>query len=348
EFSAGVPVVYIASGTGYADALSAAPAAARQGGPLLLVPPTSVPAVVVAELQRLKPALIVVVGSAGAVSAQSYAHLAELAPDIRRDGGADRYATSRAVIERAFSSSASAFVATGENFPDALSASAAAGSIGAPVLLVKGRSSSISSPEAALLRTLSVTKVTVVGAASVVSAGIENSLRTVAGVDVVVRAAGADRYATAVRVNELSFTDAQRAFFAVGTGFADALAGAALAGAVGAPLYVVPKTCVSGAVRNQLSSFGTTGYTLLGGSDVLSDAVGALTVCPVVVPPAPPKPPTPPAPPKNPGDTKNCGDFATYAAALAWFKTYFPLYGDVARLDQDNDGIPCESLPGAP
>ena len=52
--------------------------------------------------------------------------------------------------------------------------------------------------------------------------------------------------------------------------------------------------------------------------------------------------------PGNPGDTKNCGDFSTYSEAKAWFDTYFPYYGDVANLDGDNDGEPCESLPGGP
>ena len=50
----------------------------------------------------------------------------------------------------------------------------------------------------------------------------------------------------------------------------------------------------------------------------------------------------------NPGNTKNCSDFSSYPAAKAWFDTYFPYYGDVARLDGDNDGEPCESLPGGP
>jgi hypothetical protein len=59
---------------------------------------------------------------------------------------------------------------------------------------------------------------------------------------------------------------------------------------------------------------------------------------------------TPPVgtPPANPGDSKNCGDFSTYAQAKAWFDTYYPYYGDVARLDGNNDLIPCESLPGHP
>ena len=55
-----------------------------------------------------------------------------------------------------------------------------------------------------------------------------------------------------------------------------------------------------------------------------------------------------PVQPSNPGDSKNCGDFSTYAEAKSWFDTYSPYYGDVARLDQDGDLIPCESLPGAP
>ena len=50
----------------------------------------------------------------------------------------------------------------------------------------------------------------------------------------------------------------------------------------------------------------------------------------------------------NPGNTKNCGDFATWAAANTWYRTYYRAYGDVAQLDADHDGIVCESLPGAP
>lgn len=52
--------------------------------------------------------------------------------------------------------------------------------------------------------------------------------------------------------------------------------------------------------------------------------------------------------PGNPGDSKNCDDFDTWAEAQAWYETYFPHYGDVARLDRDGNGIACESLPGAP
>lgn len=64
-------------------------------------------------------------------------------------------------------------------------------------------------------------------------------------------------------------------------------------------------------------------------------------------PPTSPEPEPEPAPiPANPGDSKNCGDFATQREAQAWYDRYFPYYGDIARLDgNDNDGIVCESLP---
>eukprot|EP00929_Paragymnodinium_shiwhaense_P049020 TRINITY_DN24741_c0_g1_i1.p1 TRINITY_DN24741_c0_g1~~TRINITY_DN24741_c0_g1_i1.p1 ORF type:complete len:343 (-),score=100.42 TRINITY_DN24741_c0_g1_i1:10-1038(-) len=50
----------------------------------------------------------------------------------------------------------------------------------------------------------------------------------------------------------------------------------------------------------------------------------------------------------NPGDSKNCSDFQYYEDAKAWFDIYFPLYGDVAKLDGDGDGKPCERLKRKP
>ena len=49
-----------------------------------------------------------------------------------------------------------------------------------------------------------------------------------------------------------------------------------------------------------------------------------------------------PTKPPYPGDSKNCSSFSSQAAAQAWFNTYYPWYGDVAKLDADNDLIACE------
>lgn len=53
------------------------------------------------------------------------------------------------------------------------------------------------------------------------------------------------------------------------------------------------------------------------------------------------------AAPAKPED-RNCKDFANWAEAKQFFDTYYPYYGDVAHLDGDGDGIPCESLAGSP
>jgi hypothetical protein len=50
------------------------------------------------------------------------------------------------------------------------------------------------------------------------------------------------------------------------------------------------------------------------------------------------------APPARPAD-RDCADFGTQAEAQAFYNRYLPFCGDFARLDSDNDGIVCESLP---
>jgi len=68
SFAPGVPVVYIANGYNFPDALSAAPVAGKDGAPVLLVSADSIPGAIQAELTRLKPKSIVVLGGFNAVS----------------------------------------------------------------------------------------------------------------------------------------------------------------------------------------------------------------------------------------------------------------------------------------
>ena len=46
----------------------------------------------------------------------------------------------------------------------------------------------------------------------------------------------------------------------------------------------------------------------------------------------------------NPGDSKNCTDFSKWEVAHAWYWSYRALYGDVADLDANDDGVVCEAL----
>src|SRR5205807_5529997 len=114
-------------------------AAAHEGGPMLLVPGDSIPASVQAELARLHPQEIVVLGGPAAVSDAVLAQMQLLTSppgNVRRVFGPDRYQTANAVAADAFPNAPATFVATGLNFPDALAGGVLAGRSASPLLLV--------------------------------------------------------------------------------------------------------------------------------------------------------------------------------------------------------------------
>lgn len=271
-----VPVVFIASGTNFPDALSAGPVAAALGGPLLLTNPLALPSEVTAEINRLNPDKIYVVGGTGAVSAAVYTALSSLAPEIERVSGADRYATSRAVTRLGFTTADTVYVATGTGFADALSAGAAAGTQPAPVVLVPGTASAADAETLQLITDLAATDIEVVGGTGVISNGMFASLDGVANA---VRRAGADRIATAVAVNAAAFTTSEFVYLTNAFSFPDALAGGVLATLEPGPMFTVPTTCVPAAVRSAITALGATEVRLLGGTGVLAVNVAALRTC---------------------------------------------------------------------
>jgi len=141
-FPANVPIVYIASGENFPDALAGSAAAAAQGGALLLVQPTGLESQsFVDELNRLHPSKVVFLGGTNGITQVQEANIKSQAPGsptFRRDQGSDRYETSVAVAKAAFTGHVPyLFLATGENYPDGLAAGAIAGDRDVPVLLTR-------------------------------------------------------------------------------------------------------------------------------------------------------------------------------------------------------------------
>jgi putative cell wall-binding protein len=68
KFSPGAPVVYIATGGNFPDALAGGPVAGINAGPVLLLNRDSIPGATAAELARLAPKEIVILGGPGVVS----------------------------------------------------------------------------------------------------------------------------------------------------------------------------------------------------------------------------------------------------------------------------------------
>jgi putative cell wall-binding protein len=168
------PVVYVAAGAVFPDALSGSAAAGATMGRVLLTRQDAVPPAVAAELRRLQPGRIVLLGGASTVSAGVEAALSSIAPTTRI-AGTDRYDVSSAVSASAFSADVrTVYVASGAVFPDALSGSAAAIANNAPVLLVKA--GSIPPSVQAELRRITPTRIVVLGGPATVADSVADAL----------------------------------------------------------------------------------------------------------------------------------------------------------------------------
>lgn len=275
------PVVYITVGDNYPDALSAAPAAAHGGGVVLLTEKWRIPEVTRQEINRLRPSQIVVAGGEGVISNEVFNALSTMTPSIRRESGQDRYETSRNIARSAFSASGApiVYLATGENFPDALSASAAAGANGGPVILVPGFSSGIDAATVQLIRDLGAPTIAIAGGVGVVSNGIENSARSIPGVSAVYRLGGSDRYSTSEAINNFGFRSSSTAYIATGDNFPDGLAAAAAAGSTLSPLFLSNGSCIQSTAIQKMVSLGVTRVLIVGGTGVLSSSVAEFRSC---------------------------------------------------------------------
>jgi putative cell wall-binding protein len=169
-FPNGAPVVYLATADAFPDALAAGAGASAEGGPVLLVRGTSLDPTVLAELQRLRPARIVIAGGAAAIPETIATQAGSVAP-VTRVSGANRYATAAAVAQAVHPTAADAIVATGLDFPDALSGAWLAGAARRPLLLVPGTCTA--EPALRAADRLGVTGVTIMGGSAAVHSRVE-------------------------------------------------------------------------------------------------------------------------------------------------------------------------------
>ena len=165
-FDPGVPVVYLASGANFADALSGGVAGALAEGPVLLTTPRSLSKETSDHLAEFKPRRIVLLGGTNAISERVAEQAAEFAP-VTRLAGPDRYGTSAAVSEATFRTASTVLLADGRTYPDALSGTPLAARLRAPVLLVD--EDSVPTEICAEIRRLGPTRVIALGGAAAVT-----------------------------------------------------------------------------------------------------------------------------------------------------------------------------------
>jgi len=174
-------VALVARGDKFADALSAAPFAYSYGYPILLTKSDALPTTVKSALQSATPATAYVLGGNAAVFPSVFTAIDGIVPAVSRKDGADRYATalnfaSFVVDDLGAASWADVGLATGVNFPDALSGGAACGARGGVLLLTQPDALNVGVAAKIADEAADIDRVTIFGGTSAVSSAARTQL----------------------------------------------------------------------------------------------------------------------------------------------------------------------------
>ncbi|WP_125152533.1 cell wall-binding repeat-containing protein [Clostridium rectalis] len=139
----GIPV-FITSSSAFGDSLSVSSLSAINGYPLIMTNKDSLSSQLKNHLNKIKPSKVYVIGSKALISENIINEIKNINKslkdsDITRIFGKDRYETN-ILINKAFNiNSSNAVIASGQGFADALTGSALASKLKAPIILTNGK-----------------------------------------------------------------------------------------------------------------------------------------------------------------------------------------------------------------
>lgn len=265
--------VVLAKGNDYPDALCAVPLAKAYKAPILLTDSNALTASVSSEIDRLGVKKAIIAGGVGAISDNIITTLKSRGIVCTRLGGDNRYDTSVIIANYLIENSGNrnqVVIATGNNFPDALSVASYAGFKGIPILLTT--KDSVPDKVRNFIGVNSISSTYVIGGTGVISDSVYNSLPNPR------RFGGNNRYETNYKVisSLAAEYDLNSVFMATGEDFPDALCGAALAAVTKSPVILMSKDSTKNGFANILYDNNSTGINsryIFGGKGVISDSV---------------------------------------------------------------------------
>lgn len=251
--------VLLANAFSFPDALVGTPLAVERNAPLLLTGGSALDERVVAEVQRvLAPGRTVfLLGGGGVLDPSFDQQLTDLGYVVRRLAGLNRYETAVAVADE-LDQVDNLLVATGLNYPDALSAGAAAAAVNGAILLTSD--DTVPTATANYLAASGADRVAIGGPAS----------RALPDAPAIV---GASRTQTAVLVANAYFQSPTVFGVASATNFPDALAGGADIGRAGGPLLLTSPSALSADVADWITATDPQAARLYGGTGAVTQTV---------------------------------------------------------------------------
>ncbi|WP_051542158.1 cell wall-binding repeat-containing protein [Clostridium lundense] len=189
-------------------------------------------------------------------------------PEKNRIYGLDRYETSAKVAEEGWNTSQYAIIASGQNFPDSLSAVTLAKKYDAPILLTNQNYLNFNVEKE--LKRMNVKKVFIIGGLGSVSYTVENSIKAM-GISIE-RLGGKDRYETCVKIaNKLG--NPSSIFLVTSDYYTDALSVGPIAAKKGFPILLVPKNYTPNSIKEYVKRKKFNKIYVVGSSNIISDNV---------------------------------------------------------------------------
>ncbi len=221
--------VILACGTNFADALAGSYLSAVKFAPIIIINDDNIDRVKNYVKESVEPdGTVYILGGNVAVSEKVEKEMKKVSNNVKRLAGSNRYGTNLEILKEAGMNADSILVATGNNFADSLSASAA----GLPMLLVKD---SLNSDQKAFLEKNKGKKLYILGGTSAVSSAVEKELKKYGEVK---RVAGASRFETSIEIAKTFFDEPYYAMFAYSNDYPDGLCGGPIGVILGSPLIL--------------------------------------------------------------------------------------------------------------
>lgn len=263
-FPTGADTVILAQVSQFPDALAGAPLAYKLQAPILLTPSSGLTEEVSAELQRLAPKTIYLLGGTVALSSTIEAKLRQTY-EVKRLYGYSAEGTA-AVIARELRTKGRAVVASVGSFQDALVISAWAARQGVPILLTQ--SQKLSNDTVAVLKELNVVESLVIGGTAVVGPQVMDQLPSPK------RISGVTAYDTATAVLQAYPPTTAKLLLATGENYPDALTGAVRAAFYGSMVVLVPThSAIPESIATLLQTWGGRQVESFGGVAALPESV---------------------------------------------------------------------------
>lgn len=265
--------IVISCGFDFPDALSGSVLASKVNAPILLVNSSvngSMDTINFIKNNVDRNGTIYLLGGEGVVKPEIVQELKKNGfNNFKRLGGLNRYETNILINDELnVPKGTPVAIASGLNFPDALSISGAAGSNQMPIYLVNN---SISQETLNRIKSIAPSTIYIAGGSDVVSSDTENKLRGIS--NNVVRFDGSDRYETSIKIANYFTKNTDTALVANALDFPDALSGSVLASKKNAPVILVPAKGNVSKQKEFIDKFGINNIIAVGGEDVVSKQV---------------------------------------------------------------------------